>query len=244
VLELIEAESDGIGTADEVSVVDLRREYERLADCEKPDSERLLFLGKGFEDAGLPEEAIPCYSRIISLDGSHAEALASRGNITFSLFVARDVDGSERELLRWAVSDFEKAVQSAGKDLGYARMLGLGLLMLGNYERSRKLCETALGECEGQVEACWDLLYVLGYSQLFGGQVDEALMSFRRLSEDSGGLDDGWFGQALCFKSMGLGDSVNEMRRHLSSSGNERLSIVLESSVGNYLAVARALLWP
>jgi tetratricopeptide (TPR) repeat protein len=242
VLDLIEAEGDAIDTGDAVSVADLRAQYHRLADSEKPDFQQLLSLGQSFEEAGLADEAIPCYSRVIALDGSHAEALARRGNVSFSLFIARDVDGSERELVRWAVSDFEKAVQSAGKNLGYARMLGLALLMLGNYERARKLCETTLVDCDADVEASWDFLYVLGYSQLFAGQVEEALMSFGRLSQQAAVLDDGWLGQALCFRSMGLADSISEVRGNLSALGNERLSFLLERGADNYLEVARALL--
>jgi len=130
--------------AGEVSLADLRVEYQRLVDSERPDLERLLVLGREFEEKDLTEEAIHCYSRVIALDGNNAEALARRGNITFGLFVARDMDGNERDLARWCVSDFEKAVQSVGNNFGYVKMLGLALLVFGDYDRARKLSEGAL----------------------------------------------------------------------------------------------------
>ena len=240
VLEMIEVEREA-WDAGEVSLADLRVEYQRLVDSERPDLERLLVLGREFEEKDLTEEAIHCYSRVIALDGNNAEALARRGNITFGLFVARDMDGNERELARWSVSDFEKAVQSAGNNFSYVKMLGLALLVFGNYERARKLSEAALAGSKDTGET-WDFLYVLGYSQLFGGQVVDALTSFGRLSEKVSDLDDGWFGQALCFWRLGSDDLLASARKHLSVSGDERLSILLERGFDNYLAVARALL--
>jgi len=72
--------------------------------------------------------------------------------------------------------------------------------------------------------------------------VREALTTFGRLSEKAGELDDGWFGQALCLSRLGSNDLVVSAREHLSVSGDERLSMLLEKGFENYLAVARALL--
>lgn len=242
VLDLIEAEKE----SDEIlSVDELRIEYRRVIDSAEQDFERLLTLGKAFEELDLVEEALHCYSRIIGLDGGQVEALSRRGNITFGLFVARDIDGNERELVRWAVSDFEKVVQFSGNDPDYIRMLALGLLMLGNCDRSRKLCESTLdelGEGSGKGGAVWDLVYVLGYSQFFLGFTDDALLTFRRLAEGPGVSEEGWFGQAVCLWKQGLGAELSAARKNLSESLNDRLSALLKTRVENYLAVARALL--
>jgi len=241
VLDLIEAEKE----SDEIlSVEELRIEYRRIINSGELDFDRLLFLGRAFEEFDLVEEALHCYSRIIGLDGGQVEALSRRGNVTFGLFVARDVDGNERELVRWAVSDFEKAVQFSGNDPAYIRMLALGLLMLGNYDRSRKLCESTLGDMSDALGGgtVWDLLYVLGYSQFFLGFTDSALLTFRRLAEGPGVSEEGWFGQAVCLWKLGLGVEVAAARKNLSEPLNDRLSALLETGMENYLTVARALL--
>lgn len=205
------------------------------------DVDSLLALGREFVSLGETQDALDCFGRALEEDQSCWPAYVERASLVYELFVVGDEAGSGAGLALWACSDLERAldfVDSEHRGL-VVRLLLFARLVAGRFDHVKALAESILrdGVCQRPDERN-DVVYSLGFAEMFLGNSEEAIRSFRSLPSE---YEAGLFGEAVCALRFRNDVPAHSLGRKLSIRYQPAFDFLSSSGVKDYLDVARAL---
>jgi len=243
-MEMLESERFAEGPFEVPS--DVSESFGRLLNSGSGLADDFVAIAQGFERFGLVDQAIEAYRYGLERDGRCLSAHRGRAEAFVVKFIESSKEGSSREFVEKALMDLEAAVVVSGCDMNLRCLQGTALLLLGEYDECRELLASNLGRAEvGGGGSVIDLLYLLGFCDLFAGKADSALSYFSRISETGGSVAEAGFGKAVCFLVCRNSNSFNKELGALRVRDTGLWSAAKRLSVNGcfgYLDVARAVL--
>lgn len=206
ILEVIEAERDEGAAVDAPTASEFEARCRTYLDGGGRAREQLLVYAAEAEAEGLPELALECLTRALGGGDPDGRMFAGRGRICSSLFIASVIACEPRaELIAGACADLEMARRLVPGDSSILREYVTSLLLAGRHAECRMFIEGAgvsagTGVASGE-EA--DLLYLLGFAELFDGRSEAAERCFGVLARGEGYAASGHFGLGVCLLLAG-----------------------------------------
>lgn len=218
ILDLMEAERDEGAEADGPTSSEFEARCRAYLDGGGRGRQQLLAYAAEAEAEGLHELALECLTRALGGGEPDGRVFAGRGRIYSSLYIASVIAGEPRaELIAGACADLEMARGLAPGDSSNLREYATSLLLAGRHAECRMLIEGAgvsagTGVASGE-EA--DLLYLLGFAELFDGRREAAERCFGVLTRGGGYAASGHFGLGVCLLLAGEAVAFEESCRLL-----------------------------
>ena len=206
-----------------------------------PNVGSLLALGREFVLLGETQDALDCFGRALKEDPSCWQAYVERADVVHGLLILGDEPGNDASLASWACSDLEMALGYVDADNRglVLRLLLTARLVAGRFNQVKALADSILHDGSYQdADERNDVIYSLGFAEMFLGDSEEALRCFRSLPSE---YEAGLFGEAVCQLRCRNDGDVRSPQSQLSRRYEPAFDFLLSCDVSNYLDVARAL---